>query len=112
MRTRPPSRRSCARSPETAGGRDVEERTQEEAKADQVIAELSTLDAGGEEFVAKFADLTKAVSAHAEAEEGEEFRTVVASRSTQERIQLGKESQEPCAPAFAGGGAYGRRRAD
>ena len=85
---------------ETAGVQETDQRNQEEAKADQVLAELGSLDAAGPDFAAKFADFTKAVSDHAEAEEHQEFPTVLASRSIVERIQLGKAFLEEFARAF------------
>ena len=56
------------------GGRAmVAARLREETEAKEAIAELETLDVGSTDFEAKFRKLEKAVLAHAESEEREEF---------------------------------------
>jgi Hemerythrin HHE cation binding domain len=69
-----------------AGQRNAEERG-----ADQLIAELTALDADSDEFQTKFTTFKKAVSVHAETEETDEFPIVEKARSQEQRIELGEQ---------------------
>src|SRR5579859_7574954 len=77
-------------SRETAGDDVVEARLQEEENANQVIAELQTLDLSSSEFDRMFAEFKKAVTDHAEHEETDEFPTVLEERDEDERRVMGE----------------------
>lgn len=64
-------------------------RNQEEAEANEVLAELEKLDVEATDFEARFAAFEKSVDEHAEAEEHEEFEQIIASCDTEERQKLG-----------------------
>ena len=76
---------------DTAGAAVVQARNAEEAHADEVVAKLKLLDVTSGDFETKFAEFTQAVSDHAEAEEHEEFPTIIANRSPEERHALGQQ---------------------
>lgn len=76
---------------ETAGADVADARNEEEAEADEVIATLKSLAVDSGDFDAKFAEFTKAVSDHAEAEEQDEFPTIRSGRSDEQRIELGEQ---------------------
>ncbi len=65
------------------------ERTDEEAEADETIAELRSLDMDSKEFDQKFADFCDSVSEHAEHEENEEF-PILEAQSEGVRQDLGR----------------------
>jgi hemerythrin superfamily protein len=74
-----------------AGADDVAKaRNAEEAEASKVIAALEQLDVASDEFDTEFANLKQAVADHAEAEEHEEFPTMQANHSDEQRQMLGK----------------------
>lgn len=56
-----------------------------------VVAKLKLLDVAGGDFETQFAEFTQAVSDHAEAEEHEEFPTIIANRSPQTRHAGGRQ---------------------
>jgi hemerythrin superfamily protein len=74
---------------ETAGDDVAAARNAEEDEANEVIASLSKLDVDSDDFVTQFAEFKLAVSDHAEAEEHEEFPTIEAGRTADERRELG-----------------------
>jgi hemerythrin superfamily protein len=73
----------------TAGNDVADARNQEEQKADQALGELAALDVDSDEFATRFADFMKAVSDHAEAEENQEFPSIFAGTSQEQRIEMG-----------------------
>ncbi len=76
---------------ETAGAGVADARNAEENEANEVIAALSKLDVDSPQFDDQFAEFKQAVSDHAEAEETQEFPTILAGRSAPERKELGEE---------------------
>ena len=76
---------------QVAGDGVADARNNEEKHADEVLAALATLDTSSAEFDTMFADFEKAVSAHAEHEETEEFPRIRAGRSHQELVAMGQE---------------------
>jgi hemerythrin superfamily protein len=74
---------------ETAGQAVVDARNQEEAEANKVLAELEKLDVDSPDFDEKLRTLEKAVDDHAEAEEHEEFPTVLESCDQDRRKKMG-----------------------
>jgi hemerythrin superfamily protein len=74
---------------QTAGADVAEARNAEEDEANEVIASLSKLDVDSEDFERQFAEFKQAVSDHAEAEEHEEFPSIEANRTSDERLELG-----------------------
>ena len=79
---------------ETAGRAVADARNLEENEADEVIVTLSELDPDSAEFESEFAKLKKAVTAHAESEENDEFPTLDSGRSPQQRKELGQQFLE------------------
>jgi hemerythrin superfamily protein len=77
-------------SEQTAGADIVRARNAEEDEADEVIAKLQQLDVDSADFDSQFAEFSKAVSEHAEAEERDEFPTIRDGRSPADRIALGE----------------------
>jgi hemerythrin superfamily protein len=69
---------------------EAEQRSAEEAEADQLLAKLAGLAVDSQDFDAAFAELAAAVDSHAEAEETREFPIVLKSTSEQERADLGR----------------------
>jgi hemerythrin superfamily protein len=96
-------------SRKAAGEQVAEARNAEEKEANQVLAELDKFDVTGTEFAAKFAEFEKAVLAHAEHEEREEFPAVRAQCTEQELQQMGKRllEAELSAPAHPHASAAG-----
>ena len=78
-------------SRQTAGQDEAQQRITEETEADAALAELGALGADSEAFGPKFSEFKKAVSAHAENEEHDEFPTIDKSRSAEQRIQMGTD---------------------
>jgi len=77
-----------------SGWKDVAtERNQEEAEANKVLAALEDLDTASEGFLAELQEFEKAVDAHAEAEETEEFPKVLEALDEDERRKLGSRLQ-------------------
>jgi hemerythrin superfamily protein len=74
---------------ETAGQAVVDARNQEEAEANKVLAELEKLDVDSPDFDEKLKTFEKAVDDHAEAEEHEEFPTVLESCDEDRRKKMG-----------------------
>jgi hypothetical protein len=66
-------------------------RNQEEDEAAHVLAALEKMDVSGQEFADTFAEFEKAVSAHAEHEELEEFPAVQAAHTEGELRELGEK---------------------
>jgi len=93
MVLRPASRRS-------AGAQVAEARNEEEAEANEVLAKLEKLDIGSADFDTQFAEFEKAVDAHAEAEEHEEFPAIVSAIDEKDRKRMGTmlSSAEKMAP--------------
>ncbi len=84
----PAARRAIA-----GGEEEVNSRLKEENEANKALAELTGLDVDSSEFETKFKKLKKAVIAHAEAEEHEEFDRLKAVLDP-ERLQRMRESAE------------------
>ena len=78
----------------------ADERNQEEKEANQALAELEDLDPQSDAFLTKLTGFEKAVDAHAEAEEKDEFPRVLAALDVEERQKLGSRlrSVETLAP--------------
>jgi hemerythrin superfamily protein len=74
---------------QTAGAEVATARNAEEDEANQVLAALKTLQVDSADFDAKFADFKRAVSDHAEAEEHDEFPSILTGRTVDERHELG-----------------------
>jgi rubrerythrin len=74
---------------ETAGQAVVDARNKEEAEANVVLKELEKLDVGSPDFDDKLASFEQAVDSHAEAEENEEFPTVISSCDEDRRRTMG-----------------------
>ena len=84
MVLRPVSRKS------TGAGADVADaRNREEGEAAHILADLENLDVHSERFAALFTEFEKAVSAHADLEEIEEFPAVQAALTAEELRDLG-----------------------
>lgn len=81
---RPVSRKS-------AGGQIADARNREENEAARVLAELEMMDVGGEQFAGTFAELEKAVFAHADHEEFEEFAAVQGAYTDEELQSMGEK---------------------
>ena len=96
-------------SKKAAGEQVAEARNAEEKEANQVLTDLEKLDVAGPEFAAKFAEFEKAVLAHAEHEEREEFPAVRAQCTEQELQQMGKRllKAEKSAPTHPHASAAG-----
>jgi hypothetical protein len=84
MVLRPVTRRSAG-----AGVDVADARNREEGEAAYVLAELENLDVHSERFAALFTEFEKAVSAHADLEEIEEFPAVQAALTAEELQVLG-----------------------
>lgn len=84
MVLRPVTRRSAG-----AGVAVADARNREEGEAAYVLAELENLDVHSERFAALFTEFEKAVSAHADLEETEEFPAVQAALTEEELRDLG-----------------------
>lgn len=102
MVLRPESRR-------LAGDEVTARRNQEESEATKALAELEKLDVGSLEFETHFSSFAKSVSEHAEAEEHEEFPTVISGCDEEERRRLGDvlSSAEQVAPTHPHPGPAG-----
>jgi hypothetical protein len=72
-----------------AGSAVVEARLAEESEAARIVAELELLDVAEPAFAARFDDLERAVLAHAEREEAEEFPGVLEHGEVGELTQAG-----------------------
>jgi len=84
-----------------AGGKEVADaRNQEEAEANEVLAELEKLDVTSTDFETRIVAFEKTVDEHAEAEEHEEFPLVLEKCSESMRQQLGTriKAAEAAAP--------------
>lgn len=75
----------------TAGEAVVDARNREEAEANKVLAELEKLDVTSPDFDEKLRSFQKAVDDHAEAEEHEEFPTVLESCEEDQRKTMGTQ---------------------
>jgi hemerythrin superfamily protein len=88
-----------------AAGDDVADaRNHEEDEANRMLAELEKLDVESAEFTRKFAAFEKAVVAHAEREEAEEFPQLRRACSKEDRVTMARalvaaERIAPHAPA-------------
>jgi hypothetical protein len=103
MVLRPVSRRG-------PGARIADARNQEEDEAAHVLADLEKMDVSSRQFADQLAEFEKAVSAHAENEELEEFPTVQATHTEAELRALGEkllkaESLAPTHPHPAAAGS-------
>lgn len=96
-------------SAKAAGEQVTDARNAEEKEANEVLTELEKLDVTGQEFASKFAQFEKAVLAHAEHEEREEFPAVQAQCSVEERQKMGKRllKAEESAPTHPHASAAG-----
>ncbi|MEU3187897.1 hemerythrin domain-containing protein [Streptomyces sp. NPDC006923] len=74
---------------DTAGKEEADARNQEEKEASKALAALEKMDIGSAEFDARFVELERAVSDHAEHEEREEFPAVRAARSEAQLREMG-----------------------
>jgi predicted Zn-ribbon and HTH transcriptional regulator len=100
---RPASRKS-------AGDQVVDARNSEEAEAARVLAAMETMDVAGEQFAGTLAELEKAVFAHADREEFEEFAAVQGAYSDEELQSMGEkllkaQSKAPTHPHPAAAGS-------
>jgi hypothetical protein len=73
----------------TAGQSVVDARNQEEAEANEVLKKLEKLDVDSPDFDQMLDDFESAVDDHAEAEESEEFPTVLADCDEEKRRTMG-----------------------
>lgn len=73
----------------TAGKDEAEARNAEEKEASRILKELEGMDVSGAGFEAALADFERAVSAHADHEEREEFPVLVAQCSQEQRRSMG-----------------------
>lgn len=73
----------------TAGQAVADARNQEEAEANEVLKNLEKLDVDSPDFDQMLDDFESAVDDHAEAEESEEFPTVLAECDTDKRRTMG-----------------------
>jgi hypothetical protein len=73
----------------TAGQSVVDARNQEEAEANEVLKNLEKLDVDSADFDQMLDDFESAVDDHAEAEESEEFPTVLAECDADQRRTMG-----------------------
>lgn len=73
----------------TAGQAVVDARNQEEADANEVLKNLERLDVDSPDFDQMLDDFESAVDDHAEAEESEEFPTVLADCDEEQRRTMG-----------------------
>ncbi len=69
---------------------EARSRMAEEQEADRLILQLSSLDLDSPEFETRFASLKSAVTAHADAEENNEFPILEKARNEDQRIELGR----------------------
>ena len=76
---------------ETAAPGAAEARITEERTAEKALAALADMGVDDADFKAVFASFKKDVLEHAEKEEHEEFPTLRASRSDEERLRLGAD---------------------
>jgi hemerythrin superfamily protein len=88
----------------------AEERNQEEREANEVLKELEKLDPRTDAFLEQLTTFQKAVDAHAEAEENEEFPRVLTACDADERRKLGDrlravEKMAPTRPHPAAAGS-------
>jgi hypothetical protein len=74
----------------TAGSEEAEARNAEEKEAAKVLKELEGMDVTGAGFEGALADFERAVSAHADREEREEFPAIVAQCSEEQRRSMGE----------------------
>ncbi|MFD5318502.1 hemerythrin domain-containing protein [Streptomyces sp. NPDC127098] len=75
---------------DTAGKAEVEARNEEEHEANEVLMSLERMDVTSADFEREFADFERAVVAHAEKEENEEFPTIRAGRSEEQLQRMGR----------------------
>lgn len=80
-------------SADTAGKQVTDARNEEEAEANQVLAELEKLDVDSSDFEERIRSFQASVEEHAEAEETHEFPTVLASCDEDERRSMGRRLQ-------------------
>jgi hemerythrin superfamily protein len=92
----------AARRAISGGEQEVNSRLKEENEAKKALTELDRLDVDSSEFETKFAKLKKAVIAHAEAEEHEEFDRLKAVLDP-ERLQRMRQSAQKAEAAAAPG---------
>jgi hemerythrin superfamily protein len=88
------------RSDASGGDQEADARIHEQAKAEQMLAEMEELDVGQAEFQAKFVTLREAVLEHAKAEESGAFVMLRQSEDADARTKLGAryESAKASAP--------------
>jgi hemerythrin superfamily protein len=75
---------------EAAGAKEADARNREEKEANKILAKLEKMDVTGADFDARFAQFERAVLAHAEHEETEEFPAVRSARSERDLAAMGK----------------------
>jgi hemerythrin superfamily protein len=75
----------------TAGKAVADARNQEESEANEVLAKLEKLDVASADFDSLLADFEKSVDQHAEAEEHEEFPTILSECDEDKRRAMGKQ---------------------
>lgn len=102
MVLRPVSRRS-------ASAQVAEARNEEESEANEVLAQLESMEVGSPEFSNRFAAFEKSVERHAEAEEHQEFPAIVVATEEKDRQRMGSllEAVEKMAPTHPHPGAAG-----
>jgi hypothetical protein len=77
-----------------SGADVVEERLEEEEEAKELLARLSGMDIGGDEFDEEFQALRTAVLEHATREERYEFQQLKAAQPVEVLIEMGKRFEE------------------
>ena len=75
---------------QAVGAPDTEARNREEAEATRVLAELERMDIDSAEFQARLAEFERAVIAHAEHEENEEFPALRSSQDEKKLQRMGR----------------------
>ncbi len=99
-------------SKDAAGKSVVDARMHEESEANEVLKALEKMDVGSADFDTKIAEFEKAVDAHAEKEESEEFPHILAQTDEQKRASMGRqlkaaESIAPTHPHPSAAGSTG-----
>jgi hemerythrin superfamily protein len=75
---------------DTAGKKEAAARNEEEKEANKVLAKLEKMNVASPEFAAELAEFERAVLAHAENEEREEFPALRAGRTEEQLKTMGK----------------------
>ncbi|MGN6132547.1 MAG: hemerythrin domain-containing protein [Nocardioidaceae bacterium] len=103
-------------SKDAAGESVVDARMHEESEANEVLKTLEKMDVSSADFDTRIAEFEKAVDAHAEKEESEEFPHILAQCDEQKRASMGRqlkaaESIAPTHPHPSAAGSTGAQYA-